>query len=70
MAPAGTPADVIARVNRDLNAALSDREIVQKMATIGPIADGSMSVPDVRQFLSAELSRWTEATKEIGVLPE
>ena len=70
MAPAGTPADVIARVNRDLNAALNDREIVQKMATIGPIADGSMSIADVRQFLTAETNRWTEATKEIGVLPE
>ena len=70
MAPSGTPADVITRVNRDLNAVLLDRDMAQRIGTIGPIADGSMSVADVRQFLSAEMSRWTEATKEIGVLPE
>jgi tripartite-type tricarboxylate transporter receptor subunit TctC len=29
-----------------------------------------MSEEDVKKFLSAELARWTEVTREIGVLPE
>jgi tripartite-type tricarboxylate transporter receptor subunit TctC len=29
-----------------------------------------MSEEDVKKFLASELARWTEVTKEIGVLPE
>lgn len=70
MAPAGTPPDVVARVNRDLHAVLSTADIVQRIATMGPIADGSQSVADVAQFLAAERTRWSDVAKEIGVLPE
>jgi tripartite-type tricarboxylate transporter receptor subunit TctC len=70
MAPAGTPPDVVARVNRDLHAVLSTADIVQRIATMGPIADGSQTVADVAQFLAAERTRWSDVAKEIGVLPE
>jgi tripartite-type tricarboxylate transporter receptor subunit TctC len=70
MAPAGTPGDVIARANREVNAVLSTSEIAQRIATMGPIADGSQSVVDVGHFLATERSRWSDVAKEIGVLPE
>jgi tripartite-type tricarboxylate transporter receptor subunit TctC len=70
VAPAGTPAAVIERVNREVNALLADKDVAERIATIGPIADGSMNVEAVAAFLRGESTRWAAATKEIGVLPE
>lgn len=70
VAPAGTPAVPIERSNRDINALLADKEVAERIAAIGPLADGSMSVTQVGQFLRDETARWTAITKEIGVLPE
>ena len=70
VAPAGTPAQVIDRVNRDVNAQLVDRAVVERIGAIGPIADGGMSVNGVASFLKDEHVRWAAITKEIGILPE
>lgn len=70
VAPAGTPAAAVERFNRELNAALSDREVAERIFTIGPIADGSMNAAAVGDFLRGETARWREIVKEIGVLPE
>lgn len=70
VAPAGTPAEAVQRMNRDVNALLSEREMAARIATIGPLADGSMSIDDVRRFLDAERARWSDAVREIGILPE
>ena len=70
VAPKGTPPQVIARMNRDVNLALADKDLSSRIANIGPLADATMTEGDVAKFLSAELSRWTEVTKEIGILPE
>ena len=70
VAPAGTPAAAIERSNRDINALLKDAEMGQRIATIGPLVDGSMNIAAVAQFLRDEAARWQAITKEIGVLPE
>jgi tripartite-type tricarboxylate transporter receptor subunit TctC len=70
VAPTGTPAAVVERVNRDFNALLNDKAVAERIRAIGPIADGSMNVAGVGAFLRAETARWTAATREIGVLPE
>ena len=70
VAPAGTPAAVIERANRDINAVLNDKDVAERIATIGPIADGSMGSAQVGAFLRDESARWASITKEIGILPE
>ena len=70
VAPTGTPSNVINKLNQEVNASLSDKELATRIANIGPLADPSMSVEDVRKFLAAEFTRWSEVTKEIGVLAE
>ena len=70
VAPTGTPAAVIERSNRDINALLADKEVADKIATIGPLVDNSMNVEAVGAFLRNETARWQSITKEIGVLPE
>lgn len=70
VAPAGTPQPAIERFNRDLNGLLADREIADRIAAIGPIAEAGLKPDQVATFLLAEHNRWGEITKEIGVLPE
>ena len=70
VAPKGTPQQVITKLNQEVNVVLADKDFAGRVANIGPLADASMSEDDVKKFLLAELARWTEVTKEIGVLPE
>ena len=59
VAPAGTPKTVIARVNKDINAALADPELAAKIATIGPIVDAGRSPEQTAAFLQREHDRWS-----------
>ena len=70
VAPAGTPKAVIARVNRDINAALSEPELIEKISTIGPMVDPGKSPEQTADFLRAEHRRWSAIAKEISLTPE
>jgi tripartite-type tricarboxylate transporter receptor subunit TctC len=70
VAPAGTPAAVIARMNTELNTALADPEIAQRMLTMGPIAEPMGQAEQLGALLNREHERWSEVAKEIGLLPE
>ena len=70
VAPTGTPAAAIERSHRDIQTLLADREIAERIATIGPLVDGSLGVDTVGAFLRSEATRWLAISQEIGVLPE
>lgn len=70
VAPKGTPPQAITKMNREVNLLLADKELSSRIANIGPLADSSMTEADVAKFLSVEMARWTDMTKEIGILPE
>lgn len=70
MAPAGTPAAVVARLNKEINTLLADADTAQRMLTIGPIAEAMGSPEQLGAFLNREHERWSEVAKEIGLLPE
>ncbi len=70
VAPTGTPAAAIVRANRDINALLAEKDVAERIGTIGPLVDASMGVDAVGAFLRAESGRWTAIAQEIGLLPE
>ncbi len=70
VAPAGTPAPVVARMHKEINTLLAQPEIAEKILNIGPIAEPLASPEAVGAFLQDEHRRWGEAAKEIGLLPE
>lgn len=70
VAPVGTPAPVIERMNRELGVLLRDPDIAQRMLTIGPIADHLGGPEQLAGFLQQEHARWERAAEEIGLLPE
>ena len=70
VAPAGTPTAVIARMHKEVNALLADKDMADRILTVGPIAEPLPSTDAVAMFLKDEHQRWGAAAKEIGLLPE
>jgi tripartite-type tricarboxylate transporter receptor subunit TctC len=69
-APTGTPPDIVARVNRDMATLLRQPELVQRLQTLGSMADGSMNPAAFAAFMRSERERWTGIIKAIGIVPE
>ncbi|MCY0857502.1 MULTISPECIES: tripartite tricarboxylate transporter substrate binding protein [unclassified Cupriavidus] len=68
-APAGTPKDVIARLNQTLNQALAAPEIKARLLKEGfePL---SMSPSQADAMLHKEIKRWAAQIKQAGITPE
>lgn len=68
-APRGTPKDVVAQLNREINAVLADREIKQKLLDSG--ADVvPMSLEQFAAFVQTESAKYVRIIKETGVTME
>jgi len=70
VAPTGTPAAVIQRMNKEIDTLLVDADVVQRMASIGPMATPLGAPEQTGAFLGREYASWASATREIGLLPE
>jgi tripartite-type tricarboxylate transporter receptor subunit TctC len=69
-APAGTPADVVARVNRDVEAVLRQPEVAQRLLALGSLAEPKMSVPEFDSFMRGERDRWSKLVKTLNIQAE
>ena len=66
MAPAKTPAPVIARLNRDIVAVLTTGETPKLLMTRG--YDPAPTTPEAfAKYLQAEVARWSKAIKQYGI---
>ena len=70
LAPTGTPAAVIQRVNRDMDKVLADPDIAQRLYDFGLVNEGAGTPESLNDFLRAERDRWSKLVKEIGLQPE
>jgi tripartite-type tricarboxylate transporter receptor subunit TctC len=68
-APARTPPDVIAKLNKEINAVLGDPAIKQRMADLGsePMI---MSAAEFGAFEKAEAEKWGKVVKTAGIKAE
>ena len=64
--PAGTPPDVVARINRALNAANARPEVKEKLLKAG-VQPASSSVEEAQAMVKAEYQRWGEVAKKAGL---
>jgi len=67
MAPAGTPADIIARINREVNQALRSPDVLERFASQGTEALGG-SPEQAGAYIRQELDRWAPVVKRAGVV--
>lgn len=69
VAPAGTPADVVARLNSEINKALKESDLRDNLAAQG--FDVRTSTPEeLGRYIRAEVAKWAPVVKESGVKPE
>jgi tripartite-type tricarboxylate transporter receptor subunit TctC len=69
-APTGTPANIIARMNHEMDATLRDEKVVARMRGMGFLSFGAGSVKDAQDYVNAQHAAWGTLVKEIGVKPE
>ena len=68
-APRGTPPDVIAKLNSEINKVLNDPETRKKLVEAGADVE-PMSVAQFRAFVDAESSKYLRIIKQTGVTAE
>jgi tripartite-type tricarboxylate transporter receptor subunit TctC len=62
LAPAGTPREIVERLNLEVNAALKSAEVLEKFAGIGALAVGG-SAADFERFIRADLEKWARVVR-------
>ena len=68
-APAGTPAEIIDKLNKETNAALADPALKGKLAEFGAIVMTG-SPADFQKFIAAEIEKWGKVVKFANLKPE
>jgi tripartite-type tricarboxylate transporter receptor subunit TctC len=66
IAPAGTPANIVNLLNRVTNEAMSDPQVVQKLADQGLTVAGD-TPEHFRDYIGAESRKWAKVIKDAGV---
>lgn len=68
-APKGTPADVLAKLNTALKAALKDPEFIKKQEGLGAVVvtDKRVQPAEHKKFVAAEIAKWGPVIKAAGV---
>ncbi|SDP15755.1 Tripartite-type tricarboxylate transporter, receptor component TctC [Ralstonia sp. 25mfcol4.1] len=65
VAPAGTPADVVAKLNAEVNKALKDKDTIAKLHDEGSEPRGGTAA-ELATFIKSENTRWGAIVKESG----
>ena len=65
MAPAGTPPDVVNKLNAALNRAMASADVVERFAQLG-MASSSNTTIEFNNFVKAEVPKWAAVVKSSG----
>ena len=69
-APAGTPPDVVAKLNAAVREAVGGSDLRQKMINLGFEPDGQKSPAEVAQFVKSEMNKWGRVVRERNIKVE
>ncbi len=69
MAPKGTPADVVSRLNAEVRKIVNNPDVKATWAKQGAVPM-SMTVPEFDQYLSADIAKWAHIVKISGAKPD
>jgi tripartite-type tricarboxylate transporter receptor subunit TctC len=65
-APARTPSEIVARLNKEINAALASPDVRARLAELGVEARGGTPA-EARELLASEIRRWSEVIAKAGI---
>ena len=69
-APTGTPADVLTRVNRELDAIFKTPAVLKQMQSMSFSTPGAGTLKDAQDYVNRQHAAWGNVVREIGVQPE
>ncbi len=69
LAPAGTPPDIVSRLNKEVNAALQQREVRERLANDGAEAAGGTAAAFAK-LIQDELVKWAEVARAANIKAE
>jgi tripartite-type tricarboxylate transporter receptor subunit TctC len=69
-APAGTPASIIQRVNREVDALEKEPEYQNRLQSFGITASGAGTPQSIAEFIRAERANWDRIMKGLNVQPQ
>lgn len=58
LAPAGTPRDIVDTMNREVNKALQNPDIQERLKKLGAEADETLSPEATQEFMNSETQKW------------
>ena len=65
-APKNTPAEIVGKLNREINVALADPKIKARLANLGS-APAPMSPADFEKIMVAETAKWAKVINEADI---
>jgi tripartite-type tricarboxylate transporter receptor subunit TctC len=69
-APSRTPAEIVSRLNRELDKILKAPAMVKKLEEFGFYTEGADTPEGTAAFVRAQYALWGKVTREIGLEPE
>ena len=67
LAPADTPADIVAKLNQEIQHALARPDVEQRMLAAGMEPPPPLDPAGVREFVAKDIARWTQFVDAIGI---
>ena len=67
--PKGTPTEIIARLNHEINAGLANPAIKSRLAEVGTIPM-IFTATEFGAYIAAESEKWAKVVKVAGIKPE
>jgi len=64
--PKGTPAEIVALLNKEINAALADPTIKARLAELGSVPS-PMSPPEFEKYIVDETEKWAKVIRQANI---
>jgi tripartite-type tricarboxylate transporter receptor subunit TctC len=70
VAPTGTPAPIVDRMNKEINSVLKDQSVIERLTKMAFTIKAGGSPADAGKYVAAQHEAWGTLVKEIGIKPE
>ena len=69
LAPAGTPAPIVDKLNTEVNAVLALPDVRDRLSSLG-VEPAPMTAPQFTSFVHGEVGKWSDLVRQAGIEPE
>ena len=69
-APRNTPAEIVDKLNKEINAGLADPKIKARLADLGGTRDCQCSPADFGKLIADETEKWGKVIRAAAIKPE